>query len=377
MTGWNGYQTLQWPVAADGTNEPLLYTKRFNFPDGKARLYPLVQTQTTDQPNAEFDLHLNNGRLLEHFHEGNLTYRTEGIREKTPDTFVEVSPELAAERRHHQRRVGATFLALRADPRPRPRDRPRAGPRALPAHEFLRQSRQPPHQQPHRHGHPHAGVQGNFRQPARPRRNRRKSFARGNFRNGHPTPQAGVEVARKWQRPDYRMPSQRTRTQNYRDQRTLKCNATFDTCRSRLPAILPSAQDDGGVLALPFDVRCSKVQGSIFFPNSFTTSPSSPQHGACELGPTTLQPRGTALPLLGGEGRGEGGVLFLSHSPFSVRCSMSSVSPMFFSDSFANSLSFPSVRRLPPRQNKQIPAPRQLPPLRSRRGGGEREPGVR
>ena len=46
----------------------------------------------------EFDLHLNNGRLLEHFHEGNLTYRSPGIREKTPDTFVEISPELAAER---------------------------------------------------------------------------------------------------------------------------------------------------------------------------------------------------------------------------------------------------------------------------------------
>jgi predicted molibdopterin-dependent oxidoreductase YjgC len=29
---------------------------------------------------------------------GNLTYRTEGNREKTPDTFVEVSPELAEER---------------------------------------------------------------------------------------------------------------------------------------------------------------------------------------------------------------------------------------------------------------------------------------
>ena len=29
---------------------------------------------------------------------------------------------------------------------------------------------------------------------------------RGNFRNGTPTPQSGVEVARKWQRPDYHMP---------------------------------------------------------------------------------------------------------------------------------------------------------------------------
>src|SRR6202040_4031367 len=52
----------------------------------------------TDAPNSDFDLHLNNGRLLEHFHEGNLTYRTGGIREKVPDTFVEVSPELASER---------------------------------------------------------------------------------------------------------------------------------------------------------------------------------------------------------------------------------------------------------------------------------------
>ena len=54
--------------------------------------------EPTEQPDAEFDLHLNNGRLLEHFHEGNMTYRVAGIHEKTPDTLVEVSPELAKER---------------------------------------------------------------------------------------------------------------------------------------------------------------------------------------------------------------------------------------------------------------------------------------
>src|SRR5437879_6558393 len=93
-----GYKTLQWPVAADGADEPLLYTRQFAFPDGKARLFPLSWTEPSEQPDAEFDLHLNNGRLLEHFHEGNLTYRVAGIREKTPDTWVEVSPELARER---------------------------------------------------------------------------------------------------------------------------------------------------------------------------------------------------------------------------------------------------------------------------------------
>ncbi len=37
-----GYKSLQWPVAADGTDEPLLYTKGFAFPDGKARLFPCL-----------------------------------------------------------------------------------------------------------------------------------------------------------------------------------------------------------------------------------------------------------------------------------------------------------------------------------------------
>ena len=83
-----GFKSLQWPVAADGSDQPLLYTKEFFFPDGKARLFPVQWQEWQEQQDAEFDLHLNNGRLLEHFHEGNLTYRTKGIREKTPDTFV-------------------------------------------------------------------------------------------------------------------------------------------------------------------------------------------------------------------------------------------------------------------------------------------------
>jgi formate dehydrogenase major subunit len=93
-----GYKSLQWPVAPDGTDQPLHYTEKFAFPDGKARLFPLPWTGPQDTPNTQFDLHLNNGRLLEHFHEGNLTYRVKGIEEKTPDTFVEISPQLARER---------------------------------------------------------------------------------------------------------------------------------------------------------------------------------------------------------------------------------------------------------------------------------------
>ena len=37
---------------------------------GKARLFPVSWSGPVEKSNAEFDLHLNNGRLLEHFHEG-------------------------------------------------------------------------------------------------------------------------------------------------------------------------------------------------------------------------------------------------------------------------------------------------------------------
>ena len=36
--------------------------------------------------------------MLEHFHEGNMTNKSNGIQSKVPDIFVEVSPELAKER---------------------------------------------------------------------------------------------------------------------------------------------------------------------------------------------------------------------------------------------------------------------------------------
>jgi formate dehydrogenase major subunit len=82
-------------VEVDGRLVRACGIKQFPFPDGKATLSPVCWTGVAEAPTAQYDLHLNNGRLLEHFHEGNLPYRTEGIRETVPDVFVEVSPTLA------------------------------------------------------------------------------------------------------------------------------------------------------------------------------------------------------------------------------------------------------------------------------------------
>jgi formate dehydrogenase major subunit len=93
MEGWDSFL---WG-SLDGSSTPLLYEDGFNFPDKKARFALSDWVEPVEFP-IEYDLHINNGRLLEHFHEGNLTNKSDGIQSKVPEVFVEVSPKLAKER---------------------------------------------------------------------------------------------------------------------------------------------------------------------------------------------------------------------------------------------------------------------------------------
>jgi formate dehydrogenase major subunit len=201
-----GYRSLCWPVNADGTDTPLLYTEGFNFPDGKARLYPLQWTEPSEQPDAEYPYHLNNGRLLEHFHEGHMTYRTK-IGELTPDSFVEVSPQVASElriadglwvelkSRHGRVRVRAVvservrgkelFMSLNSASEPVNR---------LTSSATDKDSHTPAYKE--------AAVQLRVLEGDGVSAPRRRHFRD----SGQRTPQMGVEVQRKWKRPDYRMP---------------------------------------------------------------------------------------------------------------------------------------------------------------------------
>jgi formate dehydrogenase major subunit len=200
-----GYKSLQWPVAADGTDEPLLYTKRFNFPDGKARLFPLAVSEPTDQQDQEFDLHLNNGRLLEHFHEGNLTYRSEGIREKTPDTFVEVSPELASER-GIQSGTWVQLISRYGKVRVRAVVTDRVHGREL--YMPMNSTEAPVNNLTGSHVDKitHTPAYKETSVNMRVLESGENPLPRINSRFGHPTPKKGVEVEQKWKRSDYRMP---------------------------------------------------------------------------------------------------------------------------------------------------------------------------
>ena len=82
-----GFQSLQWPVAPDGTDQPLLYTKSFIFRTERRRLFPLEWNEPCEKQDEEYDIHLNNGRLIEHFHEGNMTYRVKGFEKRRRSDF--------------------------------------------------------------------------------------------------------------------------------------------------------------------------------------------------------------------------------------------------------------------------------------------------
>jgi formate dehydrogenase major subunit len=201
-----GYKSLQWPVAADGAGEPLLYTKNFAFPDGKARLFPVALSTPADPPNEEFDLHLNNGRLLEHFHEGNLTYRSHGIREKVPDTFLEISPELAKERGVRSG-TWVQLISRYGELRVRALVTQRVTGKQV--YMPMNSSASPVNLLTSSHTdtvtHTPAYKEASVRMVVLDDVGE-SPLPRVNSRFGHPTPQKGVEVQHKWKRIDYEMP---------------------------------------------------------------------------------------------------------------------------------------------------------------------------
>jgi formate dehydrogenase major subunit len=201
-----GFRSLQWPVAEDGSDQPLLYTKRFNTADGKAKLFPLVWNEPTDQADADFDLHLNNGRLLEHFHEGNMTYRSEGIRARTPCTFVEVSPELAADRGiesgawvHLTSRYGKVRVQALVT------DRVKGNELYMPMNSVEEPVNRLTSSHTDKVTSTPAYKEASVRMEVSAETGD-SPLPRANARNGRPTPQQGVEVERKWKRSDYYQP---------------------------------------------------------------------------------------------------------------------------------------------------------------------------
>jgi formate dehydrogenase major subunit len=201
-----GYQSLQWPVHADGTDTPLLFKDKFPFPDGKAKFHPVQWIEPSEEVSSVYDLHLNNGRLLEHFEQGSMTYRSPGIKRMTPRNFVEVSAELAQERgledgryvqlKSHYGQVKVQVLIT---------DRVQGKQLYMPMNSILEPVNKLTSAHTDRDTHTPAFKELSVQMIALPEQGK-NPLPLENFRNGRRTPQSGVEVERKWARADYRLP---------------------------------------------------------------------------------------------------------------------------------------------------------------------------
>jgi len=70
----------------------------YGKPDGKAWVFALPYQPAAEQPDAEFDLWLSTGRVLEHWHTGSMTRRVPELYRAMPDAWVYMNPEDAKKR---------------------------------------------------------------------------------------------------------------------------------------------------------------------------------------------------------------------------------------------------------------------------------------
>jgi formate dehydrogenase alpha subunit len=82
---------LCWPCpTVDHPGTPILHVGQFNR--GKGKFFPVVYEMAAEQTDAEYPLTLTTGRLLEHYHTGTMTRRSDGLNELVPTGFVEMNP---------------------------------------------------------------------------------------------------------------------------------------------------------------------------------------------------------------------------------------------------------------------------------------------
>jgi formate dehydrogenase major subunit len=91
-----GRTGLQWPVAPDGTDTPILYEEEFALPGGRGQFAVLPYKPPGDSADEEFPLILVTGRRLEHYNAGTMTRRTGNLELMSHD-WLEVHPDDAAD----------------------------------------------------------------------------------------------------------------------------------------------------------------------------------------------------------------------------------------------------------------------------------------
>lgn len=86
---------LQWPCTnTDHPGTPILHTKQ--FARGRGKFMPIDHVPPAELPDDEYPMFLNTGRVLYHYHGGEMTRRASGLMAVYGKPLVEVNPDDAA-----------------------------------------------------------------------------------------------------------------------------------------------------------------------------------------------------------------------------------------------------------------------------------------
>jgi formate dehydrogenase major subunit/formate dehydrogenase alpha subunit len=86
---------LHWPVPhPEHPGTPILHREQFSR--GKGLFHAIDYIPPAELTDDEYPLFLTTGRVLYHYHTGTMTMKTDGLNERVPECFVEISPKDAA-----------------------------------------------------------------------------------------------------------------------------------------------------------------------------------------------------------------------------------------------------------------------------------------
>jgi len=87
---------IPWPcLTSDHPGTPILYTKSFNRPGGKGKMFPVEYVPPAEATSDEYPLTLTSGRVVLHYNTGAMTRRTPALRVRESELFVQINPQTA------------------------------------------------------------------------------------------------------------------------------------------------------------------------------------------------------------------------------------------------------------------------------------------
>jgi formate dehydrogenase major subunit/formate dehydrogenase alpha subunit len=88
----NRGEQLHWPVKSiDHPGTPILHIGQFTR--GKGKFHAIDHLPAKELPDAEYPIVLTTGRVLYHWHGGEMTRRAQGLLEIYPESLIEINPE--------------------------------------------------------------------------------------------------------------------------------------------------------------------------------------------------------------------------------------------------------------------------------------------